>query len=190
MKSKPKIKSNELIEELLPVLSWNNKTTVEALKRRNELRTDTLEFIKKMSIEQKIINLFTVTYACQHHRVFKTFEEKSHFLDDMTNSFFGTFYKDESSQNFIKDLAKETKDRFIFYYDIIEKINRNKDNDKYVIELEKKMGYYCGIDESEQEIKTRLLSDPMGNKSWYALMYLQLQKATDILDKYSEVIFS
>jgi hypothetical protein len=87
----------------------------------------------------------------------------------------------------VHNISVDFVNRWNKYDTIINKISSNQDNEIYVVEFERAVNNFLGINETEEEITARLNTPNPGG--WYVFLHLRAADAKRILDKYDTVSF-
>lgn len=182
MLDKSKVKSKDLIAELLGFLITNQKDIEEIIKEFSALNLSR-EQENNIRYELKLLGLFSIEASCLSCQLFKNREKTLKFKNDLWNEYCSLHYKDESSVNRLREITSDINERFKIYDEILQKSSEN--NMGWLKELGKAvfafaLGYPNTI---EEKLQYATASWPFA--AYYAGVLL---RSTKILEQYSELI--
>lgn len=177
-----KVSSTELVGRLLSLAVFNNAT--RSLLPEREFDDELPDVVStKIVYETGLLTLFVTTTACLVHPIFKSKQDAENFVDELQFGYYSLIYNSDIEK--MKQISIDFENRYELYSEIVDKINNNLGNEKYVIDLDVMFNKLVGINEGLDEIKARVSQD----NNWYTFMHIQLHRANEILDKYDEIDF-
>jgi len=183
------ISAEELAGRLISIVMLN-----EATKRILSFPRDggEIEQTNRTALyELSFLTLYAIITTCFSHPLLRKNQKDAHrFADLVQEAFLLVMTSNDKSEvraSRIENMNKDFAQRWDKYDSIINKINSNEDNEKFVIEFEKTVTDFLGLNETSEEIKSSL--DKYDGAGWYLFLHLRAYDTRKILDKYSSINF-